>query len=143
MSRDFEDIRKISQPDVETLIWRIRQSHPFQERIFMEGGCFSFYLILASVFPSAVPYYGGEHVITWIPSPDGSGGDFYDIRGIYGGDVSHFRPLRDYSYYPTGMNRNQDEVGRDGKWGMSHHSWYLNDKDEASKEKLMKNCVTG
>lgn len=135
--RDPEEIRAISRPDVETVIWRIRQSHPYMVPIFTSGGCFSFYLILASVFSQATSWYDGNHVLTLID------GEFYDIEGIFEGDVSKYRPLRDHHGYPDGKNRDLEEVGMDGKWGMSHRSWMLHDRDEKSREKLMKGLVTG
>ena len=47
-----------------------------------KGGCYKFYLILKEVFPDAVGYYNGDHVITKI------NGKFYDIDGNVTGDIS-------------------------------------------------------
>ncbi len=55
------------------------------------GGCYKFHLILKYVFKDAVGYYNGEHVITKID------GQFYDIDGLIGGDVSgSFLRIHDY-----------------------------------------------
>jgi hypothetical protein len=61
---------------VLSFIKLIRDSCPeLQVKIFTEGACYQFFLILQSRFPSAVPYYDGDHVITCID------GKFYDITG--------------------------------------------------------------
>lgn len=53
----------------------IRDSFRILEYVYTSGGCYQFHLILRSVFPEAVPYHDGNHVITRI------GGFFYDITG--------------------------------------------------------------
>lgn len=62
--------------EVLDIISLIRESSPeLQTRIFTEGACYQFYLILKKLFPRAVPFYDGNHVVTYI------GGKCYDITG--------------------------------------------------------------
>lgn len=61
---------------VLSFIKLIRESCPeWQIKIFTEGACYQFFLILQNRFPQAVPYYDGDHVITYID------GHYYDITG--------------------------------------------------------------
>ena len=98
-------------PSPETVIFRIRQSHPDMARIFTEGGCYSMFLILASIFPGAVAYYDGSHIWTWIED------DFYDINGRMQSDEE----LRVLCRLPRPDN--MPSSGPDG-WGMSNEAWY-------------------
>ncbi len=62
--------------EVLSFIALIRESCPeWQVRIFTQGACYQFFLILQHRFPSAVACYDGDHVITYID------GHFYDITG--------------------------------------------------------------
>jgi hypothetical protein len=61
---------------VLSFIKLIRESCPdLQVKIFTEGACYQFYLILKHRFPQAAAYYDNDHVITYID------GHFYDITG--------------------------------------------------------------
>lgn len=60
---------------ITKVIKTIRDSHPDMVKIFTQGSCYHFYLILKEIFPSAQPYYDMNHVITKI------GSKFYDITG--------------------------------------------------------------
>lgn len=61
---------------IEQFITLIRESCPeLQTKIFTEGACYQFFLILKHRFPTAVAHYDGDHVITYID------GQYYDIRG--------------------------------------------------------------
>lgn len=62
-------------PNVHATISALREIHPDMPRWGLNGGCFRFYLALKQVFPSAVPYYDGTHVITRI------GDAYFDVRG--------------------------------------------------------------
>lgn len=53
----------------------IRESHPVQERVFLNGSCLNFFLILRAVFLEAEPYFNIDHIITKI------GDRYYDITG--------------------------------------------------------------
>lgn len=79
---------KLSSPEVLRLIAVIRESFPQSESVYTNGGCFSFHLILAEVYPDAIPYYDGikGHVLTKI------NGCMYDITGRV--DCNHAYPLR-------------------------------------------------
>ncbi len=57
-------------------IAEIRQSHPDMQRIFMQGSCMNFHMILRSIYPEAEPYFNINHVVTKIDDT------FYDITGI-------------------------------------------------------------
>lgn len=57
------------------LISAIRASRADAVRVYTEGGCYQFFLILAAVFPAARAWYDSDHVIT------GIGTRFYDITG--------------------------------------------------------------
>lgn len=62
--------------EVLDFIALIRNSAPdLQAKIFSEGACYQFYLILKAMYPQAVPYHDMNHVITMID------GRFYDITG--------------------------------------------------------------
>lgn len=56
----------------------MRHSFPDASIVFRFGACYSFYLILKEVFPSAKAYFDDKdenHIITYI------GGRWYDIQG--------------------------------------------------------------
>jgi len=57
----------------------VSQRIPLSVRFFQEGGCYLFFRILKSYFPSAEAYYNQDHVITKI------GDKFYDITGTVDG----------------------------------------------------------
>jgi hypothetical protein len=66
----------------------IRNSFPDAVKVYTQGSCFKFYLILKSVIPNAVPYYDHQHVITRV------GKYFYDITGVVFDHAEHY-PLTD------------------------------------------------
>jgi hypothetical protein len=57
------------------LIEAIRASFVEAENVYRSGSCYRFYLILRQVYPDAVAYYDGDHVITRIDDR------YYDISG--------------------------------------------------------------
>lgn len=61
----------------EKLLAAVRDLHPDMEYMCKNGGCYSLFLVLKSVFENAVPYYSQVegHVYTHID------GKFYDITG--------------------------------------------------------------
>jgi arginyl-tRNA synthetase len=69
--------------DVLEFIDTLRQSDRYIESIYLQGGCYQFYKILKSLFPTASPYFNSkkDHVVTKIDDI------YYDIRGIYEGEV--------------------------------------------------------
>ena len=60
---------------VESFISRLRDSFVGSQQVYTQGSCYHLYLILKEVFPEALPYYDGDHVITKI------GDRYYDITG--------------------------------------------------------------
>lgn len=80
----------------------INQTSPEMRRIFTEGGCWRFFLILNEVFSDAVPWYDEitGHVVTEIE------GVFYDIEGVYGKNPENFK-----------------EIGKDSN--LSFRDWHL------------------
>lgn len=60
------------------LIEAIRNSHPDMQKLYMEGQCYNFHLIIKSLFPEAECYYNQieGHILTRL------GGEYYDIRGM-------------------------------------------------------------
>lgn len=85
--------------NIEKLISSIRNSHPDMERLYMEGQCYNFHLILRSVYPNAVAWYDYNegHVYTKIDQY------WYDIRG------KHYRLSR---YSSVLDHRNGDKPHR-------------------------------
>ncbi|TVO70899.1 hypothetical protein FHP88_15710 [Sedimenticola selenatireducens] len=59
------------------VISAIRQSYREAVIVYLNGGCYQFFLILKAIFPDAKPFYDGieGHVVTKI------GSRFYDITG--------------------------------------------------------------
>jgi hypothetical protein len=53
----------------------VRNSFKGAEFCYLNGSCYRFYLILKEVFPEAIAYYDGDHVITRIDDR------YYDITG--------------------------------------------------------------
>lgn len=53
------------------------------ERIFLNGGCYKFHLILKKLYPDAIPYKVGyrkhsiEHIVSKI------GDRYFDIKGVF------------------------------------------------------------
>lgn len=95
------------KPDPEEVLYRLRQSHPDMEGIFLCGGCYSLYLILAAIFPQAKAYYCAGHIYTEID------GVFFDIRGIRTDEeVSALVRLPNSSYNPELKG-----------WGMNQKEW--------------------
>ena len=63
--------------NVGDLIYSLRDTDPYIETIFMQGGCYKFHLFLKSIFKDAVPLINksADHVVTMI------GSDLWDING--------------------------------------------------------------
>lgn len=63
--------------DIENVIKTLRESDPYIETIFTQGGCYAFHLFLKSLYPHAKPMLSEdkEHVVSLIH------GDYYDITG--------------------------------------------------------------
>lgn len=61
--------------NVEQFIATIRDSFEDSVKVYTQGSCYEFYLILKQVFPEAIPYYDENHFITRI------GDKYYDITG--------------------------------------------------------------
>ena len=62
----------------EEFISALRESDQYIEIIFMNGGCFQFFLLLQKFFPDAEPYvekFHRGHVVSMID------GEMYDVRG--------------------------------------------------------------
>lgn len=78
---------------VESFIAAVRALHPELELVCQSGKCFRFHLLLREVFPSAQPFYDGNHVITEI------NGEYWDIRGRVDRDARHFWMKRDTLLY--------------------------------------------
>ncbi len=57
------------------IIEGIRNSFDSSVETYTRGKCYKFYLILKSIFPSAIAYYNSDHVITRIRDK------YYDITG--------------------------------------------------------------
>lgn len=76
----------IQSDPVLKLIDAICNSFDDAVKVYTNGGCFQFYLILRSVFPDAKPYYDSNHIITRI------GDRYYDITGRIL-NVDNFYPL--------------------------------------------------
>jgi len=53
----------------------LRENIPNSTKIYSNGKCYEFYLILKSIFPDAIAYYDGNHIITKIWEK------YYDING--------------------------------------------------------------
>jgi len=60
---------------IEKFIESIRNSFEDSIKVYTQGSCYEFYLILKQVFPKAIAYYNEDHVITRI------GNKYYDITG--------------------------------------------------------------
>lgn len=82
---------------IETL----RNSDPYIQTIYTNGGCYAFYKVLKSIYPEAKPYINREkdHVVTVI---DGAS---YDINGHTEGQ---YAPLVD-----------EVDIARCESWGFS------------------------
>ena len=78
---------------VEKVIARIRDSHPDNEWLYMNGQCYNFSLIIQEIFGGEAWYdYVGGHVYTEI------NGFFYDVRGKHHKkklQTAHLGRLRD------------------------------------------------
>lgn len=62
----------------------------YLEAIYLNGGCFQFYLFLKKLFPEAKPYINEKrnHVVTSI------NGILYDITGVANYPKEKFRPVK-------------------------------------------------
>lgn len=69
----------IKHYEVLKFITTLRESDKYIETIYLNGGCYQFYLVLKSLYPEAEPFITPtkDHIVTYI------GGVYYDIRGIY------------------------------------------------------------
>jgi hypothetical protein len=75
---------------VESFITQVRDSFDDSVRVYTEGSCLHFYLILKEVFPNAKPWLceQEQHIYTEID------GKFYDIRGAHERDkLGSLEPL--------------------------------------------------
>lgn len=90
--------------EILNFITLIRESHPLMIKIYTNGSCLNFYLILRKLWPEAVPYFNIDHILTKIDDK------FYDITGeiidldIYGCHINTYQPYREY-YNNKGMSR--------------------------------------
>ncbi len=87
------------------LIEALRESDEYIKYIYMEGGCYNFYLFLKKIFPGTIPYISKEktHIITRI------GRTFYDINGQH----------KKHSSY-TKMNKNDVLLAE--KWSFAKNN---------------------
>lgn len=67
----------------------IRNSFIGADYVYTNGSCFQFYRILKCVFPQAIAYYNGDHIVSMID------GRMYDVNGEIECSSS-FLPLSDY-----------------------------------------------
>lgn len=92
--------------DLELLkfITAIRMSHPDIERLYLEGQCYNFALIIKTIRPEAMVHYSYKegHVYTEV------GNRLYDIRGVLP------LPANSYPDIPVLDHRNGD---RPHRWG--------------------------
>lgn len=87
--------------NVELIISALRNSDRYIESIYLQGGCYQFYIFLKSIFPQATPLINTEkgHVITEID------GYTYDIIGLVDSDgfipmtPSHIKEAKSWSFY--------------------------------------------
>lgn len=72
----------MNKEQILDFIYLIKSSHPDMARIFLEGACWRFHLILRTI-ADAKPYYDpiSCHVYSKI------GNDFYDINGVLTEDI--------------------------------------------------------
>lgn len=61
--------------EILNVIKTIRESFDDSIKVYTQGRCYYFYLILKSIIPSAKAYYDSDHVITRIENK------YYDITG--------------------------------------------------------------
>lgn len=73
------------------IITRIRESDPYIEMIYLQGGCYKFHEILKGIFLEAEPYINEEknHVVTKID------GNYYDITGHVKGEYQSLESEKD------------------------------------------------
>lgn len=89
--------------NIEITIARIRESHPDMERLYMEGQCYNFFLILRSIAgPEVEPWY--DHVEGHIYSRIGP--YWYDIRGKHLKVSEHCEPLSYDGHLPHRWGKN-------------------------------------
>ncbi|MDC3414288.1 hypothetical protein [Terrihalobacillus insolitus] len=82
----------------------LKKSDVYIEQIYLNGGCYQFYKILRTMFPSAKPYINANknHVVTMID------GYFYDITGkVFG------------NYLP--LTKDDEKMCK--KWSFSKNYW--------------------
>lgn len=106
--------------DILYFIRLIRCSSPYMMRkIFTEGGCYRFHLILKQVFPGATPWQTQDegHVLTRI------GGHFYDILGEWDGEPP--KPLTKDRDIKGFIACSFDELGHLVKAAKDIKDWYL------------------
>ena len=75
-----------------TFIKAIREADGYMTDIFLNGGCYRFYLVLKSLYPSAQPRISkdGQHIVTLLY------GELYDIRGFIAPEFRcNYRPLNE------------------------------------------------
>lgn len=82
----------------------LKDTDPYIETIYMQGGCYRFHLFLSKLFPDATPVKNErfDHIATVI------GGECYDINGI----VS-------WRYYPLSV----EEITEAEQWSFTGNSY--------------------
>lgn len=85
-------------------IQTIRETDVYIEKIYLNGGCYSFYKVLKVIFPTAIPLinHSKDHIITMI---DDKG---YDITGQVEGSYSMLT---------------KEEILMCEKWSFSRNYW--------------------
>lgn len=85
------------------LIEALRETDPYIETIFTQGGCYRLHLMLKRFWPDALPVINatGDHVGSLI------GGEVYDINGVSGWS---YRPMDD------------DDAAKAEEWGFAKNA---------------------
>lgn len=88
----------------QKLIKALNETDFYIEKIYLNGGCYSFYKFLKEIYPSAKPYINQskDHVVTMI------NGKLFDITGQVYGDYS---PL---------LN---EEISMCENWSFAKNNW--------------------
>ena len=117
----------------------IRNSHSVMVDIFTKGSCYNMYMILHALYPDAIAYYDGDHVVTKI------GNNLYDINGIVR-NKNNYIPLCDKSSISklhrsmkckfTGIGENPIVIEYEKGKGFSLHD--PNKKENINNEELNK-----
>ena len=65
----------------------VRDSYPSAKDVYLNGGCYNFFVILRNVFPESKAYYNGNHIATMINNK------LYDITGTI--SKKNYLPITD------------------------------------------------